>query len=81
MNNEIMKPFFPVVLNGCETISEKFFDCINKNLQPYGDEKSIENGMNQCQTLKINYEKCTEDKLKSLKGSLMFLTSYKEHKK
>ncbi|CRH01247.1 conserved Plasmodium protein, unknown function [Plasmodium relictum] len=80
-NNEIMKPFFPAVLKGCEAVSEKFFSCLNKNIQPYGDETVIKSGMDQCYPLKINYEKCTEDKLKKLKSPLMFLTEYKENKK
>ncbi|SBS88344.1 conserved Plasmodium protein, unknown function [Plasmodium malariae] len=78
-NVETMKPYFPAVLQGCESVCDKFFKCLNKNLQPYGNENSARNGINQCHPLKINYEKCTEEKLKNMKkNSLMFLTSYKD---
>ncbi|SBS86359.1 conserved Plasmodium protein, unknown function [Plasmodium ovale] len=78
-NSETMKPYFPAVLSGCETVSDKFFKCLNENLQPYGDENSARNVFNQCQPLKTNYEKCTEEKLKKMKkNSLMFLTAYNE---
>ncbi|GAW82408.1 hypothetical protein, conserved [Plasmodium gonderi] len=75
---DLMKPYFPAVLKGCESVSDKFFSCLNENLQPYGNEQSASEGINRCQPLKLNYEKCMEEKLKKVKkNSLMFLTSYK----
>ncbi|VWU53309.1 conserved protein, unknown function, partial [Hepatocystis sp. ex Piliocolobus tephrosceles] len=52
-DSKIMKPYFPVVLDGCESVSEKFFKCFNDSAQPYGDENSALNAINQCLTLKI----------------------------
>ncbi|EUD69242.1 hypothetical protein C922_00105 [Plasmodium inui San Antonio 1] len=73
-----MKPYFPAVLKGCESASDKFFKCLNENLEPHGNEQAASDGINKCQPLKINYEKCMEEKLKTVnKNSLTFLTSYK----
>ncbi|ANQ09919.1 Uncharacterized protein PCOAH_00044320 [Plasmodium coatneyi] len=73
-----MKPYFPAVIKGCESASDKFFKCLNENLQPQGNDQTASDGINQCQPLKMNYEKCMEEKLEKVnKNSLTFLTSYK----
>ncbi|SPJ13038.1 conserved Plasmodium protein, unknown function [Plasmodium sp. DRC-Itaito] len=80
-NIEKMKPYFPASLNGCESVSDEFFKCLNRNLIPFGDDKLIKNLQQDCQYFKKNYEKCTDEKLKKLKSPLMFLTEYKEKNK
>lgn len=77
-NEDVMKPYFPAILDGCESISKQFFDCLNKNLQPFGDLEVAKREITQCKQLKNNYEKCTEHKLKNNQEPLFFLTSYKD---
>ncbi|CXI96128.1 conserved Plasmodium protein, unknown function [Plasmodium berghei] len=80
-DNGKMKPYFPAIINGCDSAANDFFKCINESLQPYGDNTAIKNGTNQCLTLKNNYEKCTESSLKKMtENTLMFLTEYKGKK-
>ncbi|SCM10211.1 conserved Plasmodium protein, unknown function [Plasmodium chabaudi chabaudi] len=80
-DNGKMKPYFPATVEGCDTAANNFFKCINEALQPYGDNAAVQNGTNQCLTLKNNYEKCTESSLKKMtENTLMFLTEYKEYK-
>ncbi|KJP85081.1 hypothetical protein AK88_05289 [Plasmodium fragile] len=80
MSNGIdsMKAYFPAVLKGCESASDKFFKCLNENLQPHGNEQIDSDGINQCQPLKINYEKCMDEKLQ--KNTLTARKDYNDYK-
>ena len=70
-----MPAFFPTIVEGCEEVSSKFFDCFDSNCEPWGSQKAAEEAMVKCKDLMKDYEKCTVVKL-SQGPKPSFLTAY-----
>ena len=70
-----MPPFFPLVRPGCEDVAKDFFQCFDKQNEPFGDADAAMKAMSECAPKQASYEQCTEKSLKT-GAKTMIATSY-----